>query len=250
MRIHRLLYNVYMEGRSIASRHDWLYRPLIRGLSVLRPKDRAFLASTDTEIVIEGFPRSANTYFVAFFAVAQGRPVRIARHLHESYQVRFAEKQRIPCVVLVRQPLDALVSALMRDTRKSPTSILRNYLRFYREVLRIRKMAVIASFDTAINDANLIIEEVNGVYGTSFALLSPHEIHRVPQEVEAMDREAFDTKELDPLRIASPSEQKRIAKAQIEIEVREHCQQLLLKAERLHLEVERSGVRRNTASSA
>lgn len=241
-RIVRVTYNLYLEFRAIAARHDWLYRPMIAAVSVLRPAQEQLLVSRDTEIVIEGFPRSANTYLVAFLCVAQGRPVRIARHLHEAYQVRFAERHNIPCVVLFRQPLHAVVSALMRDTRTNPASVLRNYVRFYEEVLRVRKSAVMVPFELAVNNANCVIEKVNAVYGTSFSLLPQSALTRVARLVEAMDQEALKTTELDPLRIAAPSPEKSATKAQYESRVREHCRELLSKAEALYSQVARLGL--------
>ncbi len=46
------------------------------GIQRLRPSRRYLLVTKDTEIVIEGYPRSANTFAVAAFLVAQGLPVK------------------------------------------------------------------------------------------------------------------------------------------------------------------------------
>ncbi|RMG27959.1 MAG: hypothetical protein D6732_19595, partial [Methanobacteriota archaeon] len=45
------------------------------------------LIGARTEIVIEGYPRSANTFAVVAFRLAQNRPVKIAHHLHMEAQI-------------------------------------------------------------------------------------------------------------------------------------------------------------------
>jgi len=66
--------------RAALGQHPWLYF----ALQHLRPSRRHLLVTKDTEIVIEGYPRSANTFAVVAFLLAQGHPVKIAHHLHVS----------------------------------------------------------------------------------------------------------------------------------------------------------------------
>src|SRR2546422_7828125 len=49
-----------------------------------------------TEMMIEGYPRSGNTFAVAAFRLAQQRPVIVAHHLHSPAQVLEAVRRRIP----------------------------------------------------------------------------------------------------------------------------------------------------------
>ena len=74
---NRLLY----EGKTILARSPTLALPVAR----LRGHGEPFDPGVD--IVIEGFPRSANSVAVHAFRVAQDRPVRIAHHLHAPAQV-------------------------------------------------------------------------------------------------------------------------------------------------------------------
>ena len=70
-----------------------------------RPKFRDVIARSETDIVIEGFPRSANTFAVAAFQYAQRRPLTIARHTHAPAQIMLASRANIPCLVLIKFPL-------------------------------------------------------------------------------------------------------------------------------------------------
>lgn len=213
----RRAYNSYLELRSTLAASDSLYPLMIKTVSLVRPGQERLLVKRNSDIVIDGFPRSANTYFVSFFELAQqSKSIRIARHLHESYQFRFAERHDIPCVVLVRQPKDAIVSAVLRDKRASIAALARNYSRFYTNLLEHHRRAVIAPFQTVITDANKIISAVNKRYGTAFFLLPDDQKADVLAEVSRKDRLAFGTNRPDATRAALPSTAKKGAAKAIE----------------------------------
>ena len=77
-----------------------------------------------TEIVIEGYPRSANSTTAYGFLARQTRPVRLAHHKHHAAQLLLAAKQGIPSVMLIRQPEQAVVSNLSRSQILSRASIV------------------------------------------------------------------------------------------------------------------------------
>ena len=52
-----------------------------------RRKYRGLLVDGGTQMVIEGFPRSGNTFAVFAFRHAQRRDIRVAHHLHAPAQV-------------------------------------------------------------------------------------------------------------------------------------------------------------------
>ena len=129
MSLKWLLAKIRHKLRSLIDTHPIVYLPLRR----VRSKTRHIIVSKDTEIVIEGFPRSVNTFAVVAFTFAQGRPVKIARHLHAPAQVIAAVRREIPCIVLIRKPRDAVLSLLVRAPHISADQALKDYIRFYRE---------------------------------------------------------------------------------------------------------------------
>lgn len=231
------LYNAYLSFRSRLAGYDLGYQVFIAGIGLFRPTQRALRASTGNDIVIDGFPRSANTYFVSFFEIAQNHPVSIGHHLHESWQFRFAERHGIPCVVLVREPLAAVSSALLRDPRANAATLLGNYVRLYRNMLRHRQRSVIAPFDLVVSDANRVIEAVNVAYGTAFATLPSERRCEVAGKVAAKDRAAFGKAQLDPTRIAAPSAEKETIGAKLRKEIEARHGALLGKARDVYQEV-------------
>ena len=66
----------------------------------------------DTQICIEGFPRSGNTYSVSAFKLAN-KGIKISHHLHVPAQVLLAVQYQIPTIVVIRNPLDAVTSLLI-----------------------------------------------------------------------------------------------------------------------------------------
>src|SRR5580658_8003661 len=57
-----------------------------------------------TELVIDGFTRSATTFAVYAFQLAQDTPVQLAHHLHAPAQLIRAARRGVPAVALIRKP--------------------------------------------------------------------------------------------------------------------------------------------------
>ena len=64
-----------------------------------------------TELVIDGFTRSATTFAVYAFQLAQDRPIRLAHHLHAPAQLIEAARRGIPTMALIREPQGAILSS-------------------------------------------------------------------------------------------------------------------------------------------
>ena len=170
----------------------------------------------DTEIVIEGFPRSGNTFSVYAFALAQGKPVRMAHHLHAPAQLIVAARQGIPAVLVIREPEGAVLSrAAARVTRPVPASadlkrILRGYVRFHAALIPFASVLVIAPFPIVTSDFGAIVDRVNERYGTSYQRFD-HTAENVQKVFAWIDEGG---------RRARPAEQRTEAKAQLLAEFR------------------------------
>ena len=215
-------FNTYLESRSLIAKNDRAYRGMIRWVSAFRPKQANLIVSADADIVIEGFPRSANTFMTTWFDLAQEKNTKIAHHLHESYQVRFAEANDIPCVVLIRRPLDAIASVILRDRRMKSVSMLRNYIRFYDQIQSYHRNSVIVMFEEAIHQPNSVIEKINKRYDTAFDCLPEDRRKDVSHLIETKHLENFSLDKVDPLKIASPTTEKERAKEIIAADIARH----------------------------
>jgi hypothetical protein len=137
-------------------------------LRVVRRRRGRAVVGPDTEIVIEGFPRSANTFAVFAFQMAQPRPVPIAHHLHSPAQVTAAARRGLPVLLLIRSPRDAVVSSVMWWPYVTPADALGAYARFYEAVRPVRDALVIGRFAEVTADLGLLTDRLNARYGTAF----------------------------------------------------------------------------------
>lgn len=79
------------------------YPTLFFSILSFKKKYKNLLVNEDTDIVIEGYPRSANTFAVAAFEITQGKPVKIARHTHAVAQLKRATRLKKPTLVIINQ---------------------------------------------------------------------------------------------------------------------------------------------------
>jgi hypothetical protein len=168
----------------------------------------------DTEVVIEGFPRSANTFATTAFGLAQPNFVRVARHLHVPAQVIAATKSGIPTIVLIRDPEEAVLSLAVWYPYITIENWLKDYVRFYHRILPYREGFVIAEFGDVSNDFGAIIKRLNSRFGTSFREFE-HTPDNVARCFEIIERHSLEkTGEVAERKIARPSEERESMKNQ------------------------------------
>jgi hypothetical protein len=134
----------------------------------------------DTEIVIEGYPRSGSNFAVAAFQLAQHTPVKMAHHTHAPANVIAAVRLGVPTIVLIREPEDSVLSLLIREPSLTLSQALRGYLRFYEPLLPYQDGFVVGPFAEVTTDYGPVIRRVNERFGSAFA-----EFAHTPQNVEA-----------------------------------------------------------------
>jgi hypothetical protein len=132
-----------------------------------------------TEIVIEGFPRSGNTFAVVAFEAAQTRPFRIAHHLHAPAQVIAGVQAGKPVLVLVRHPEESALSLVIREPHLTLAMALRDYRSFYEKIWSHRDGIVVASFPEVTTDFGAVVRRVNDRFGTVF-----EEFAHTPENVQ------------------------------------------------------------------
>jgi hypothetical protein len=162
------------------------------GLYRLARRDRARVVTPDTELVMEGFPRSANSFARVAFNRAQKGKVRIANGLHVPAQVIRAARWRIPTLVLIREPRDAVLSFAIRDPIPVDQA-LRYYLSFYETVEGYSGAYVLGTFEEVTGDFGRVIERINGRFGTAFSPFrhSERNVEAVLARVEKNSKRRF-----------------------------------------------------------
>ena len=150
-------------------------------LSALRLKrtghwSRKWIVDTRSDLVIEGYPRSANSFLLSAVHLIHGRRLRVATHLHVSSQVEAAVRLGVPTIVMLREPLDAARSLKALGCQCNPERLdsflkrplwffLEEYCRFYGRCREFREGFVIAPFDEVIERITPVFERVNAEFG-------------------------------------------------------------------------------------
>lgn len=134
----------------------------------LRPQLRHAVVTPRTQLILDGFPRSANAYAEWAFRYANGEGVRLAVRLHSPRAVQIGVRYAIPTIVLVREPRAAVASWLQYKPGLKAKEAFERYAFYYDTVQGSRGQVVIAPFDQVVDDFGAVIEACNARFGTRF----------------------------------------------------------------------------------
>ena len=167
------------ELKTIVARHPRVAIP------IERIRGRGEVTRDNTNVVIEAFPRSASSFAVAAFRLAQEpRATRIANHTHMPALVIDGVRRGISTLVLVREAQAAVVSLLIHDPRLPVRSALRGYLRFYEPLVAYRGGFTVGTFEQVTTDLGSVIRRLNDRSGSSFRAF-----HHTPENLARIERE-------------------------------------------------------------
>jgi len=157
----------YWTLRTWIGRYPALFDAFFRAFN----EDTSRLVEADTEIVMDGFPRSGNSFSLHAFCWAQGRQVKITWGVHSPSQVIGGVRGGKPVCVLIRRP-DEAINALLR---KVPHLVLKDllcaYRLYYESLLPYNGSFVIGVFEEVIGDFGRVIHRVNQRFGTHYRVI-------------------------------------------------------------------------------
>jgi len=179
----------------------------------VRPRPK-LLVRRDTDILIEGYPRSANTYTV--LAIRQSNPgIVIANHLHAAAHVKLAVGYEVPVLVIIRDPDSAVRSLLVRRPDIHPKHAFIDYADFYSEVESLKESLVLAHFSTAVEDIEAVVRKINERFGLLLATEGLRESQgEVMNSIIQANRYA-NGGEVNPRSIPAPSVERNLYKEKI-----------------------------------
>lgn len=143
--------------------------PSLFWLNYYRKQFQERIISKESDICIEGFQRSGNSFFFRVFKKYNPKAA-IAHHMHASMQILKALHYKIPSVVLIRRPEDAIASLLTWDNTLRVDIAFRAYLDFYQTLLPTKEEIVIAKFEDVTTNPSNIINVINRRYNTDFVV--------------------------------------------------------------------------------
>lgn len=216
-RLEELMTRARFNARRRVAPYPGLFMPLIRR----RVAHDGHVVDDSSEIMIEGFPRSGNTFAVAAFELAQGRPVAIARHLHAPAHVIEGVRRRLPVLIVVRDPVAAVGSLVIRHPGVTIADGLREYIAFHRHLVPWKDGIFFASFPRVTSDFGSLIPDLNCRFGTDFAPFehSDANLAAVYQRLDEMDTGDRTRRAGEPeATVARPQHARQAAKAGLEPE--------------------------------
>ncbi len=181
----RWLRNRRFRVRQFTAKYPWMFFTLYK----LSSYNRKLMVTRRTRITIEGYPRSANTYAVyAFKHVNEIQWNEVGHHLHVQAQIIRSVKYHIPIILLIRHPLEAVRSLVVRHDFIPVADALEDYIRFYSDLYKLRDWFVVASFDDVIEHFGKIIERVNQRFSTNFNLFPDQDEQAKAAVFDEIDR--------------------------------------------------------------
>jgi hypothetical protein len=132
-----------------------------------------------TRLVLDGFPRSANSYAHVAFLKANGMDFPLASHRHSHQLILSGVRRGLPTIVLIREPGPAIASALQHAPGTPAKAGLDMYRAFYSHVLPVVDDVLVATFEEATDDFGEVIRRCNAKFGTDF------EVYEKTDEAEA-----------------------------------------------------------------
>jgi len=182
------------------------------------PLYRLLAVHRDTQVVIEGYPRSANTFAYVAFAMAQPAPVRIAHHLHSVAQIRRGVRLGIPTIVLIREPREAILSVAIRKEQSDLQWALDEYLDFYTAMTPLIERVVVADFQEVTGDFGGVIRRLNSRFGTAFAEFqhTDENVAACYKEIDEIEQYHTDGEAVRATHVARPSADRREQKSLLE----------------------------------
>ncbi len=144
------------------------------------PLGTARQLTDQTSLVIEGFPRSGNTF--AYFAVChaaneENRSLEVSSHVHTPSAVKAATARRIPTVVVIRRPLDAVTSLLIAAPHVPFDRAILEWSHHHQEIWPYRDRFLTATFQQVTTDMGSVTQRLGRLFGTHLPQYQPSEVN-------------------------------------------------------------------------
>lgn len=129
-----------------------------------RPAYQEIRPTLKTSLVVDGFPRSANSYCYYALMHALRSVGEVRGHTHGAGIYGYTRRKSIPAVALIRKPEDAVSSFLQYNPRLTPDSALRSYILFNETVLKFSSSIMVVSFETATQDFAAVLDSIASTF--------------------------------------------------------------------------------------
>jgi hypothetical protein len=193
-------------------------------------KFRKNMLNDDTQVCIEGFPRSANS-FLLHYVLGSNSGLKVAHHVHVMQQIKNSLKRGIPCIVPIREPVETLLSLLVIDENLAINAAIWSYIDFYKDLEPYLDKCVLTDFHVSTKYPHLVLQAVNHKHhlnfeATALTRLRENDIFNDLQNHSLKSRQKQH-------QIGIPSDRKNSLKEKIRLSVENHVK--IEEAKKLYL---------------
>lgn len=128
------------------------------------------ITNSESDIVIEGYPRSSNTFLVDYIRYLYDREgleqLKIGHHTHNYKNVELGFAYKIPVIILIRAPENAILSSYIYTGVESPLdNRFQHYISFYTDVKRDIDRVLVIRFEEVVNCIDMVISKIRDRFG-------------------------------------------------------------------------------------
>ncbi|QHS23473.1 sulfotransferase domain-containing protein [Virgibacillus sp. MSP4-1] len=166
-----------------------------------------------TDICIEAYPSSANT-FLQYLVKENYNGLNIAHHSHSIPNLKKAIRKKVPMIVIIRKPKDAISSRITRFSTNTRYAIL-EYKYFYEFVYKHKEDILVLNFEDVIKQPLKVLKDIRDYVNFDMNLNSVDNINVVIENVQK--RIIEDEKDTEKLALPSDlrEEKKQLVKSNI-----------------------------------
>jgi hypothetical protein len=169
--------------------NDPIFLPIVLRAT---PRGTSRRITGTTSLVVEGYPRSGNTYAAAVLRHVGGADFTIASHVHTPSQVVLAVRRQVPVMLAIRQPVDSVASLIIAAPHVPIDLAIREWMDHYGRLWRHRGCFVTATFDQITQDFGSVIDRMNDRFAVCVPSFVDDETSRsAVQELMAADHDRF-----------------------------------------------------------
>lgn len=192
-------------------------------VTMLKNYKSRFVCTVNTDLVLEGFPRSGNTFSVDFLDhLSKGRKLNIAHHTHNFRNLRLGVELGVPCAALIRSPLEA-VSSYMIYSGRNVDEAANYYYEFYYSLMDIKSSISYIKFEEVVTNMNDVIIQLNEKYNLDLQI--SNDLQRDSEIVKNISIERAKktrTNEQFIKTVGSPNKERDLLKKEIKQHVLSH----------------------------
>lgn len=141
----------------------WMFladRPIAAALLPRISRGNVRPVTSGTDLVVEGYPRSGNTFLYSLLRQAATRPHDIAHHTHGIASLRMARDRQVPSAIVIRDPDGAVSSLCLRYPGLSPRIAWERYIRYHTWLLANTNTFLYVDFNHLTRSPFLVADQV------------------------------------------------------------------------------------------